>query len=196
MNAPTLSKKASQTYGRLLAATVDEICEKGAFAAEMVAERSGTSTATFYVYFPSKDVALTAAFDAVLQRMTDMVEDELQIEKLLTRGLEQVCQDYVGAALNFFRTHSLMFRLALAELPHSKSLRQSYLSAENKVQERYVSFITLGQKAGMVKRGDVVAMATTLLVLTQGLNNPVAMRRSSRTVRKGLVDLAYHHLKP
>lgn len=196
MNAPALSRKATQTYGRLLAATVDEICEKGTFAAETVAERSGTSTATFYVYFPSKDVALKAAFDAVLLRMMVMVEDELKIEKLLNQGLEEVCREFVGAALGYFRTHSLMFRMALAELPHSKPLRQSYRKAEDKVHGRYVDFITLGQKAGMVKKGDVSAMATTLLVLTQGLNNPIAIGRPSRAVRKGLVDLAYNHLKP
>jgi len=196
MNAPTLSRKASQTHSRLLTATVEEICEKGTFAAETVAERSGTSTATFYVYFPSKDVALAAAFDAVLERMTDMVEDELQIEKLLTRDLEQVCHDFIGAALAYFRAHSLIFRLALAELPHSKPLRQSYRRVENKVLEQYANFITLGQKAGMVKKGDVGAMATTLLILTQGLNNPVAIGRTSRAVRKGLVDLAHNHLKP
>ena len=169
------SKKAQRTRARLVEATEAEISESGFFTAERVAARAGTSVATFYSHLPTKDDALTAAFSGVMDALVAVVDEHLKVERLLDRGLEGVSRDFVAACLDFFTARSLVFRCALARMPEHRPLREVYRAHESEAFSRYTRFVELGQAAGKIGSGNAETLARTLLVLSQGLNNPLAL---------------------
>ena len=170
-NRPT-GGKAQRTFDRLAAATLAEICEKGGFTADAVARRAGSSPATFFSYFPSKDAALAAAFSLALDELVVVAEQGLRIDDLLDRGVEPVCADFVEDVVAYFTRYALAFRAALVQLPQSKSIRDSFRDRQAQVLAHYARFIELGQKSGFVRQGNTETMANALMVMTQGLNQP------------------------
>jgi AcrR family transcriptional regulator len=180
-HAPVTPGKAQRTYASLAAATATEIAENGSFTAERVAARAGTSVATFYAHFSSKDGALVAAFARVMDELTALVERELSLERLLDEGLGNLCRSFVEAGVGLFREHALVFRVALARVPESRPLRDVYRQHERAAHDRYRRFVELGQAAGRVRPGDPEALALALLVLTEGLNNPRLLGASDAT---------------
>jgi AcrR family transcriptional regulator len=174
LDVPT-GGKARRTYESLVEASWAEIAATGSFSAERVAARAGASPATFYAYFASKDDALAAAFARVLDRMVEVVERGLQIERLLERGLGALCREFVGSAAAFFTEQSLVFRCALARLPENRALRSVYREHETAVFLRYRRFLELGQAAGKLRQGDPETLARAMLVVTEGINNPLAL---------------------
>jgi AcrR family transcriptional regulator len=167
--------KARRTYESLVEASWAEIASSGSFSAERVAARAGASPATFYAYFSCKDDALAAAFGRALDRMVEVVEAGLQIERLLEHGLGVLCRDFVASAAGFFSDQSRVFRCALARLPESRALREVYREHEIAVFLRYRRFLELGQAAGKLRGDDPETLAHAMLVLTEGLNNPLAL---------------------
>jgi len=169
--------KARRTYEALLRACGEELAATGSFSAERVAARSGTSPATFYAYLGSKDAALAAVFSRALDRLVEVVERELSVERLLERGLPRLCRDFAAAAAAYFGEQSLVFRCALARLPGSRALREVYRAHERVVFERYRRFLELGRAAGKLRDAEPAGLAQALLVVTEGLNNPLVVGR-------------------
>ncbi|MGH0037862.1 MAG: TetR/AcrR family transcriptional regulator [Myxococcota bacterium] len=172
-----LSRRTERTHQRLVRATRDVIAESGSFTAERVSARAGLSPATFYVYFPNKDEALVGAFSSVLDDLVDFADATFRVERLLEHGLEPLSRLWAREVAGFFEQHTLVFRCALARLPESAGLRASYREHEQAVFERYARFIDLGQRAGRIREGHPTPLARGLLVLTQGLNNPLVLGR-------------------
>lgn len=167
--------KAQRTRLRLIEATCEELSETGSFTAERVAQRAGTSVATFYVHLPAKDVALAAAFGRVMEELVSVVEGHLQVERLLEQGLEALIRSFVEASIDFFSTRSLVLRCGLAKLPESRELRHVYREHQALAFAHFTRFVSLGQAAGRIRAGSVPLLARTLLVLSQGLNNPLVL---------------------
>ena len=191
------SSKSRQTCENLTGAVRAEIAATGSFTAERVALRAGTSPATFYLHFATKNHALCATFDAVLDRMVEWVDGVLRIERLLEEGLESLCAEFVAGCAGFFAEESLVFRCALARLPESRELRLAYRRHEDAVFERYRRFVTLGQSAGKIRAGDPTAIARALLVFSQGLNNPLALGLADEDPLLGeLADMLQRLLTP
>lgn len=191
------SPTTRRTHQRLVAATRAEIEARGAFTAEGVAARSGHSPATFYSYFPSKSDALEAAFDAVLRDLVDFSAAELAIERLLDEGLQARCRGLVQATARFFASNERVFRLALAALPGSRSLRACYRRHESAAFEHHRRFVERGQKARLIRAGDPEAVARGLLVLLQGLNNPAVVHgRRGDPLRHQLGHALQRYLAP
>jgi len=184
MNNPVLLTKTQRTRAKLVAATLAEICESGGFSAEAVASRAGTSVATFYGHFASKELALGAAFSQALDTLVKVAEHAWQVERLLELGLVGLCRAGARECVEYFQTHSLLFRVALAELPHSKTIRQIYRDHESRALKSYCRFIKLGQRAGVIRgqEQDVATIALSHLVLTQGLNNPHVLAAQAEEV--------------
>ncbi len=190
------NSKSQRTLARLVECTGQEIAESGSFTAERVAARAGTSVATFYSHLPTKDVALTAAFNAAMDDLVEVVEARLTGEALLD-GLERFARDFVDASLAFFAERSLIFRCALARMPECRPLREVYRAHEAQAFSRYARFVEMGQAAGKVRTGDVEALARAFLVLSQGLNNPLALGLAeSDPLRAELAGLVLALLKP
>jgi AcrR family transcriptional regulator len=167
--------KARRTYQNLAVATCAEIEASGSFTAERVALRAGSSPATFYAYFSSKDDALTAAFQVVLDRLVEFVEEAMTVESLLELGLESFCERFAVDTLTFFRRESQVFRLALARLAENAPLRTAYRTNQRLALARYQRWIELGQAAGKLRMQEPEMLARVLMVLTQGFNNPIAL---------------------
>ena len=167
--------KAQRTRARLVAATGEEIAESGSFTAERVAARAGMSVATFYIHLPTKDAALTAAFGEVMDELVSVVDAHLTAERLAARGLAGLAREFVAACLAFFSERSLVFRLALARMPEHRPLRKVYRAHEAVASARYARFIESGQATGELRVADPEILTRGLLVLSQGMNNPVAL---------------------
>ena len=75
-----------------------------------------------------------------------------------------------------------MFRWssALARLPESRLLRDAYRHREAEARESNRRFVELGQAAGRIGAGDPDELADALVVLCQGLNNPVLLGHHDR----------------
>jgi AcrR family transcriptional regulator len=191
------NRKAQRTLARLVQCTGQEIAESGSFSAERVAARAGTSVATFYSHLPTKDVALTAAFEAALDDLVSVVDARLTVEALLGSGLETLANDFVDATLAFFAERSLVFRCALARIPEHRPLRETYRAHQAEAFSRYARFVELGQAAGKIRAGDPEALARAFLVLSQGLNNPLALGLApSDPLRAELAGLVVALLAP
>ncbi|MEM9624413.1 MAG: TetR/AcrR family transcriptional regulator [Pseudomonadota bacterium] len=173
MEESVQTSKYARTHQGLIAATLAEICATGTFSAEAVTRRCNQSVATFYKHFAAKDEAMADAFGLALDELVTQVQAQWTIEKLLAEGAETVCRDGVYAAISYFNKHLLIFRTALADLPTSKRIRAVYRSHEAQILEHFEQLIRLGQRAGKIRgqADDVVTIARTHLVLTQGLNN-------------------------
>ncbi|MGH0029810.1 MAG: TetR/AcrR family transcriptional regulator [Myxococcota bacterium] len=165
--------KSERTRARLAAATREEIAAAGSFTAERVAVRAEVSAGTFYAHFPTKNDALAAAFSRVLDDLVDYVDAEVTVERLLEDGLEACCRRWAGGMAGFFAQNSLVFRAAQAAMSGSAALRETYRQHESAAFERYRRFLSLGQNAGAVRRGDVEVLVRALMVLTQAFHNPL-----------------------
>ena len=69
---------------------------------------------------------------------------------------------------------------ALDRLPESRLLRDAYRHREAEARESNRRFVELGQAAGRIGAGDTDEMADALVVLGQGLNNPVLLGHDDR----------------
>lgn len=185
-----MTAKAQRTRAALVGATRDVIAATGSFSAETVGEAAGLSQATFYSYFPSKDDALASALDLVLADVDAAGADALSVERLLDTDLRGVLGEAVTSVLDVFRRNALIFRLALARLPESKTIRDAYRRRQRDGFEIIRRFVELGQKADRIRCGDTETLATTLLVTLQGLNNPILLQsRDSDPVVGAIVDM-------
>lgn len=170
---PSTSKKARATYASLIDAVRAVARDTGALAPEAIAERASVSPATFYTYFSSKDEALAAAFDVVLSDLHNQVRDGLNVEQLLETGLESVIRDTVRVVVRGFAHDARVFRLAISRLPESELIQEVYRQHEVQVLEHLARFIRLAQSAAKVRDTDPDRLARVLLIVLQGLQNPL-----------------------
>ena len=188
--------KAQRTFDRLAQATLDEICTNGTFTADRVAARANSSPATFFNYFPTKEDAVAASFAIALDELMIVTQNGLRIEQLLDDGLEEVCREFTGRCIAYFREYALIFRLALTLLPAHKTIRDAFRYRQATAVDHYLRVIDLGQKSGHIRQGDPIVMADALLVMTQGLNNPMLIARTDQAVETELAQTLFRHLAP
>ena len=160
----------------------------GAFTAERVAARAGTSPATFYAHFPTKDEALVAAFALVLEDLVTRTNAVLTIERLLDDGPEATCAALVAALIDVFSADALVFRVALARLHDSRALRDLYRRSEAASLAHLHQFVVRGQAAGLLAGGSPDEIAELVLVLSQGVNNPRLFRARRDGADRALAD--------
>jgi AcrR family transcriptional regulator len=169
--------RSRRTRAALVAAVRDELRHQGHFTGEAVAQRAGCSPATYYVHLPTKDDALAAAFDLVLDDLDALAERLFDVERLTRRGLEAWSREVVDETVQLFATESLVFRVALSRLREHDGLRRSYRSTEQRVLARIGALLTEAAARDLAGHGQVEARAEAVLVLTQALNNPRLLRR-------------------
>ncbi len=161
---------------KLVAGIRADIAATGNFTADGVAERAGTSPATFYNHFATKDDALVAAYDALMRELADSVAQHCRIERLLDRGLDDFSQDWLLDSAAFFADNAALFRLAQAAIERSRELRDLFRHYEDSIIDTYRRFIELGQAAQLVRSGDALAMAQMLAVISEGWYHPLIQK--------------------
>ncbi len=182
------ARKSERTRQALLDALRIELQSTGSFSAESVTRRAGSSTATFYNHFDSKDEAFDAAFAMLMNELLVMVESGLSIERVLERGLSDFAEEWLRGCVQFFRANSVLFRAAQARSLLSPAIEQCYADSEQQAIRLCERFIRLGQAAGVFRSGDASAMATAMMILAEGYNNPAVLRlRASEGLHDELV---------
>ena len=172
--------RSERTRRVVVDATVARLRSEGAFTVEQVATDVGVSVATIYNRFPEgRDGLLAAAFDSVLDRLV-CAGAVLTVEHLLDHGLEATLRAMVDGLVEVFTDEALVMRSALARLPESRVLRESYRVHEADARSRNHRFVQLGQAAGRITDGDTAELADVIVVMGQGLNNPVLLGSPQR----------------
>jgi len=169
--------RSKRTRSNLAAAAHAELAANGSLNADATARRAGVSTATFYSHFATHDDAIAAALDISLTAVVDVAEQYLRIEPLIENGLAATIRKLIQEMHAAFRNESMVMRAALARLPHHQAIRQAYRSHETRAMEHLTRQVELGQKAGLLRDGQHDLQATTLLVLLQGLHNPLLTKK-------------------
>lgn len=198
---PPPGTKGRRTHDALLDA-LERLLATGGYPAATstsVAAEAGVSTGTFYTYFDDRHAALTAAFARRLRRLVTAVEAELTIESVLDEGLHPVLERAVEAVLAEYRQHAATYRAALAQLPSSAALRETYWRAHEVSERTLTTFLRRAQAAGRVReQADPRILALTLLVVVQGANNPLLLAEpdstQTRAIRGELTALLIHLL--
>ena len=174
--SPGRGKKIDRTRLRLVEAARDEMAESGHFTADLVARRAGSSPATFYNHFASKDEAFVAVFSAVMDDLVAFVGAHLRIERLLDVGLARFASEWVLACRDFFVANNLVFSAAQMQFPVSKAVRDVYREREEASFEHFRRFVELGQRASVLRAGDAASIGRALMVTAEGWNNPAVLR--------------------
>jgi AcrR family transcriptional regulator len=172
----TPRRKTDRTRLSLVSAVRESVEATGGFTADRVARRAGSSPATFYNHFASKQDALRAAFEAVMDDLVRFVDAQLRIERVLESGLPSFANSWVAACATFFRANSRVFSAAQIQLPTSKALRDVYRVRESAAFETFERFIRLGQTAQVFRGGDPAAIAQAMMVTSEGYNNSGILR--------------------
>ena len=173
---PFTTGKLQRTRQKLVHAIREEIAVSGRFSAETVTQRAGSSTATFYNHFATKDDALTAAYEQLMGELVEMVNEKCHIERLLDIGLRELVDSWVLRSAEFFCLNAPLFRVAQAAIERSKPMRDVFRQHEATVIEMYRRFIERGQAASLIRPGDPEAMAQMITVVSESWTHPLVQR--------------------
>ena len=190
------TRKARATYGALVDATRAVVNARGVLSPEEVAAKAEVSVATFYVYFASKDEALAAAFDRVLDEMNDATQAALDPGRLLDHGLEVVLGDLGRRVVRQFTGDAGVFRLAISRLPDAEDARRVYRERERESLSTLTEFVRRGIRAGAVRDADPDRLARALLISLQGYQNPLLLQAGAGQLLNDLVGMLIGLLAP
>jgi AcrR family transcriptional regulator len=195
---PTLpaTRKTRATYQGLVEATREVVRRTGTLVPEGVAEVAGVSPATLYAYFGSKDALLAAAFDAALAQIGEEVAGILTVEDLLEQGWEVTARQLVRTVVKRFTHDARLVRLSVARLPDSKDVVEVYRRRGEEQLEMIARFVRLGVAAGKLRNGDVAVLSRSLMVILQGLQNPMVLHSGAGPLVDELSRTVYRLLAP
>ncbi len=191
-----MTARSRRTRAALVDAVHTQLRSSGSFDADSVAALAGCSAATFYSHFGSKDDALAAVFRLVLDDLVKRSAALLTIERVYEFGLDKTIVDLVEQQAEYFSSETLVFRVALSKIPQHRGLREAYRDAEAADIRRLSQLIAEGQRAGLIRQGPVEVMASAILVLAQGINNPRALRSDASGIRAEIAHALASVLQP
>lgn len=190
------TRKTRATHAGLISATREVVRRTGTVAPEQVAEAAGVSSATLYSYFGSKDLLLAAAFDAALDDINQSTASILSVERLLENGWDNTARALVRSVVRRFTHDARLVRLAVARLPDSPEVRQIYRKRQEEAQATIQRFIRLGGTAAKLRSGEDDVLAKTMLVLLQGLQNPLILQPGAGPVVDEIAGSVFRLLAP
>jgi AcrR family transcriptional regulator len=180
--------RSRRTRAAIIAAVRDELRRTGAFTANAVAEGAGCSPATYYAHFPSKDEALTAAFDSLLTDLQEFVGRVFAIASLRRRGLVGFARTTVAELVGYFQVETNAVRAGMAGVPENHQLLVAYKAAEDAIVGIVAEFLGQAESLGLLPGPDAKGRAAAVVVLIQGLNNPLVLRATPRDpIHNGMV---------
>lgn len=183
-----LTAKASATRAALLEAAAEQLGSRGwdATTTTSIAERAGVSTGTFYTYFADKHAVLADLFDRGLAELIAAVDSVLTADNLLDDGLDATISEVVALVVDGYRRNAATIRTALGRVTTDPTLRTIYWRRHAEAMAVVERFLRRGQAAGLVRREDATVLGHTLLLLTQGLNQPVLLAADDPALAAGV----------
>jgi AcrR family transcriptional regulator len=190
------TRRGRATHAALVTSVRSVIRSGGGLSADDVAADAGVSVATFYVYFATKDEALAAAFDQVLDEINQETAAALDPGRLLDLGLEEVLRDLARRVVRCFNHDAGVFRLAITRLPESDDARRVYRAREEESLGILTEFVRRGISAGAVRDEDPERLARALLISLQGYQNPLLLHAGAGRLLDELVGMLCALLDP
>lgn len=187
--------KAARTRRLLQECTSAVIAATGEFTGELVAERAGVSTATFYSHFATKDHAIAACLDVCFSEYAVRMREAESVEFLLEVGLRECLSRIVTTITGINDEYRTLLRLARGRIQVSHLLREQSREEERRAFAATLRFLTLGQAAGRVRDYDAEALTLTMRTVVEGLDN-WTIRAQPDTAPNEIVDLLTRYLSP
>ena len=187
--------KAARTRRRLQQCALDVISETGEFTGELVAERAGVSTPTFYAHFATKDHAIEACLALCFERYEARMRTAQSIELLLGVGLEQTLSRMVAAMVSVNREYAALLRLGRSRIRSSRRLRDQSRRQEREAFAATERFIRLAQAAGQVRKDDPTTLTATVRTVIQGLDTWI-VRSHPAVAAQEIPQLLTRYLEP
>ncbi len=170
-----LAGKRERTRNSLISAVRAEIEDSGSFTAEVAARKAGSSPATFFNHFDSKDAAFDAAFESLLDELLAYADAGLKIDYVLEHGLPAFARAWVIGCARFFRNNHVLFGVAQSKLQSAAAIQRIYRRCETDTIACCARFIRLGQAANLFRRSDADSLARAMIIISQGYNNPATL---------------------
>jgi AcrR family transcriptional regulator len=187
--------KGARTRRRVQRATLEVIKETGEFTGELVAQRAGVSTPTFYTYFATKDHAIEACLALCFEDYEERMGRAESIEVLLELGLERTLTGVVATLIAINDEYRALLRLARGRIIASRLLREQSRIEERRAYEATKRFLSLGQAAGRIRAGDIDALTTTVRTVLEGLDS-WTVRARPEVITREIPDLLLRYLRP
>lgn len=167
---PVGGGKALRTRQSLLEATLAVIAETGEFTGELVAERAGVSTATFYSHFGTKDHAIQACLAQAFELYEERMREVESVERLLDAGLRETMTAIVATITTLNDDYRSVMRLARGRIQASRLLREQSRDEQQRAFAATRRFIELGQASGRIRRDDPELLTATVRTIVEGLD--------------------------
>ncbi len=187
--------KAARTRAALLQGTLDVIAETGEFTGELVADRVGVSTATFYSHFATKDHAIHACLERTFAEYEQRMRLVESIELLLDAGLHEVLTRIVTTITAINDDYRALLRMARSRIQVSRLLRDQSRAEERRAFAATRRFIELGQAAGRIRRADPELLTATVRTIVEGLD-AWTIRSHPQVARSEIPDVLARYLSP
>lgn len=190
------TRRSRATRRALVQAVRTVVRRSGSLSPEAVAAEAGVAPATFYLHFASKDEALAAAFDEVLEDLHTTTAAALTLDQLLDEGLETIVRRLVRGVVKGFRRDAGVVRLAISRLPESETVRAVYRHWTDATLELLTGFVRSGARAGLIDGTDPTTTAAALLISLQGYQNPELLQPGTSAVLDRLAAMILALLRP
>jgi AcrR family transcriptional regulator len=166
----------------------EELRRTGSFTADAVAKSAGCSPATYFAHFRSKDDALTEAFAALLIDLQNFVAKVFEVEALRRLGTIAFARAAVADLVGYFRIETHAVRAGMAGVPENHQLLVAYKAAEDAIVGIVAGFLTRAEVAQLLPGPDAARRAAAVVVVVQGLNNPLVLRADADDpIHEGMV---------
>jgi len=187
--------KRARTRRLLQQCTLEVIAETGEFTGELVTERAGVSTATFYSHFATKDHAIEACLAACFEEYEAKMQRAESIELLLEAGLHATLHEIVTTITAINDDYRALLRLARGRIQASQLLREQSRAEERRAFAATERFIALGQSAGRIRAGDTEVLTATVHTVIEGLDT-WTIRTHPEVASNEIPELLTRYLSP
>jgi AcrR family transcriptional regulator len=133
-----------------------------------IVQESGLSKGTLYWYFKSKEEIITAISQRLFATDIQQVESLLKAEGTVSERLQQLIRDRVQGLQEMSDVVAILFEFYAVAL-HQDGVRQSIKTYFQNFHELLVALIQQGIERGEFRPVDVLAAATALDAVFEGL---------------------------
>lgn len=175
---PTRDRKGDRTRERLFQAALAEFREVGFEAASVgaIAQRAGTSRASFYFYYPSKEAVLLDLQWRVEIRVVDETRDRRELRDFLEGMIDAICTADTGIAAGGLLRVTLGVYI---RQPAGLDLSEQPFPLMIEVARRFVTARDGALRPGLAPEQATEIFLASLFGLIAGTPGPVATRRDA-----------------